>query len=223
MSDEVLKDGKVARWTNYHKTFAQEVRRVSLKETSSKPSCFDLLRTVAEEFGQRMGSGEDLRPEGGRWSFSPLCQTSGKLFEQNGAGFDWPLSGHDVASGMDATILRLVSGARTIRDLNASLADANPQLSLATSGASNGQAFAGATATGTHGSVMGWGGIQDHVIGMHIVGGPRHSHWVEATPTLSDRAMETLGAIRLTDARLFDAALVHLGGLGFVNALLIRR
>jgi len=45
------------------------------------------------------------------------------------------------------------------------------KLSLKTCGASNGQTIVGAMATGAHGSTIDIGGVQDYVVGLHIIAG----------------------------------------------------
>jgi hypothetical protein len=66
--------------------------------------------------------------------------------------------------------------------------------------------------------------MQGHVAGIHLVTGPDSSVWLEHpdNPVLSDAAAQSFGAPTVTrDATLFEAARVHLGGLGIVNAVLL--
>ena len=44
-------------------------------------------------------------------------------------------------------------------------------LCLRTSGASQGQTICGAFSTGTHGSAINCGGMQDYIVGMHVLVG----------------------------------------------------
>jgi hypothetical protein len=95
-------------------------------------------------------------------------------------------------------------------------------LSLPTSGASNGQTICGAIATGTHGSAIDVGSMQDYMLGLHvIVDGGRH-YWIEraSKPVVSDAFCAMLGATLIRDDRLFRAAVVSFGSFGIVHAVL---
>jgi hypothetical protein len=56
---------------------------------------------------------------------------------------------------------------------------------------------------------------------MHLVTGPDRSVWLEPAPMLARDFTRGFADEHVTDAALFDAALVHLGGMGFVNAVLL--
>jgi hypothetical protein len=101
-------------------------------------------------------------------------------------------------------------------------------LALPTSGASDGQSFAGAIATGTHGADMKVGALHDTVLAVHLVVSPTSSVLVQATGgRLNDKAADTLGkwfgiACELkSDDQLFNAARVHLGSLGVVLNVIV--
>jgi FAD/FMN-containing dehydrogenase len=96
-------------------------------------------------------------------------------------------------------------------------------LALPTSGASNGQTIAGAIATGTHGAAWGYGAMQEAVRGIHlVVSGGRHVYLERASePVVTNSFITTLGAERIADDSLFDAALVSFGSFGLVHALLL--
>ena len=94
-------------------------------------------------------------------------------------------------------------------------------LSLSTGGASNGQTLAGAAATGTHGSVLTAGGIQDHIRALQVVT-PSGIFWVEPLrPVMAAGFVADTGSIILRDDDVFAACLVAVGAMGFVTALVI--
>ena len=109
----------------------------------------------------------------------------------------------------------------SVEELNEVL-EAN-QLSLRTSGASNGQTICGAFSTGTHGSAVSLGAMQDYVLGIHIiVDGGKH-YWLEpaSKPIVSDSFCSKLGAELRRDDELFYAALVSFGSFGVIHAVLL--
>jgi FAD/FMN-containing dehydrogenase len=96
--------------------------------------------------------------------------------------------------------------------------------SLPACGASNGQTIAGAIATGTHGSAVRFGGIQEAVRGLHLAVSPGKTVWlVPGTDTATtDGFAAQLGAELVRDDELFNAALVSFGGVGFVLGILLQ-
>ncbi len=96
-------------------------------------------------------------------------------------------------------------------------------LSLRTSGASNGQTLCGAVATGTHGSANQIGSIADGVHGLHIVAEHGDHYWVQRSsrPAASAKFAQILGATMVEDDDLFNAAVVSFGSFGLVHALLL--
>jgi len=97
-------------------------------------------------------------------------------------------------------------------------------LALPTSGASNGQTIAGAMSTGTHGSAHDVGGIQDYILGLHLVAeGGRH-YWIErpAKPTMTQAFADWLGAQLIRDEDLFLSAVVSFGSFGLIHAVMFQ-
>jgi FAD/FMN-containing dehydrogenase len=120
----------------------------------------------------------------------------------------------------------LIAGGMSINAVNRELARRN--LALKTSGASDGQSFAGAIATGTHGADMKVGALHDTVVGIHLVNSPTTSVLLQAAGGgLTDRAAETLATWfgipcqTFSNDELFRASLVHLGSLGVVLNVLV--
>jgi FAD/FMN-containing dehydrogenase len=95
-------------------------------------------------------------------------------------------------------------------------------LSLATSGASNGQTICGAVSTGTHGSANQIGAMQDFILGFQLVSEGGEHCWIEraSRPAVTQNFCDILGTRLVRDDRLFNAALVSFGNFGIIHAVL---
>jgi len=101
-------------------------------------------------------------------------------------------------------------------------------LSLFSSGSFLKPTIAGGFGTASHGSRLGYGGIQNMVLGMHLIVGSGDHVWIEpeSAPVLSETALARLTIdgvpVRLVrDDDRFEDALIHLGGMGIVNGVAI--
>ena len=83
--------------------------------------------------------------------------------------------------------------------------------------------MAGSIATGVNGSRLGYGAIQNMIRGLHFVTAPDRSVYVEpaSRPVLSDAAALVFADEVIRDDAIFDGCLVHLGGMGVVNGLVV--
>ena len=128
--------------------------------------------------------------------------------------------------------LMIAGGGTRLREL-VSVAEAN-NLSLETGGSHLGQSLAGSCGTGTHGSRLRKGGLQNMVRALHIVTGPDSHVWLQpaCSPVLEEADMEQLVAdiparkksvccTLISDDDHFDNALIHLGAMGIVNAMVV--
>ncbi|WP_313670390.1 hypothetical protein [Sandarakinorhabdus sp.] len=108
-------------------------------------------------------------------------------------------------------------------------------LSIQTSGTHMGMTLAGGMATASHGSRLGYGGIQNMIAGMLIVTGEEDAVWLEpeSAPVLNEAALAALlparmrkagltALPRIQDDAMFADALVHLGCMGIVAAVAVR-
>lgn len=172
------------------------------------------------------------------WSFAPLIGTP--VAQLLTAGLSWgsKLAPGSIAAGFkgDRNKLMIAGGGTRLREL-VSLAE-RQGLSLPTGGSHLGQSLAGSFGTGTHGSRIGKGGLQNIVRAMHIVTGPGSHVWLQpgCSPVLSEAAIaqispltppsengsaEQAACLCLSDDQLFNDALIHLGGMGIVNAVVV--
>lgn len=165
-----------------------------------------------------------LRAHGATWSFSPAASIPGGWPLGTGYAnqlFPLPTSHVPAAYVGDRDGLVLCQTGISVAELNMFLEPRGR--SLATSGASNGQTFVGAMSTGTHGSAIDHPAIQGHVRAIQLIPAPDRNLWIEpASNRVTDgRLAAELGATLVADDALFAAALVSLGALGVIHAVLI--
>ena len=168
---------------------------------------------------------KEARGVGGQWSLSGAAITPNYMlntmplnsidigFKETSLVGDWKsISDQVVFSQCGASI----------KELN--LALAKKKLSLSTSGASNGQTIAGAVSTGTHGSTVKFGSMQDFIIGIHMVGEAGQHYWIEeaSNPVVSQQFINSIGATLKQDDDLFRSALVSFGSFGLIHGLLLK-
>lgn len=160
------------------------------------------------------------------WSFSRLVGARDYLIDTAGWSGMRLVHPQDLAASPADPAnrkLALVLGGTRLRELTA-WAQREHGLSIETSGTHLGLSVAGSVATASHGSRLGFGGIQNMVRGLHIVTGPTSSAWIEraSDPVLRQQAAEQFATEIIRDDALFEDVLVHLGGMGLVNALALQ-
>lgn len=169
---------------------------------------------------------QPLRVPGGRWSLSSIGKPEGTLLDLS----NYRSIGKVPAAWLDARDPSispiLVAAGMTINVVNRELSSKG--LALQTSGASDGQTFAGAIATGTHGADLKVGALHDTVLAVHLVVSPTRSVLVQAAHgSLNEHSAEALSkwfgldCELLSDDPLFEAARVHLGSLGVVLNVIV--
>jgi hypothetical protein len=157
------------------------------------------------------------------WSFAPLIgTTTGQLICNGMAGVCGAARGDlDRHCPVGRSRVAFALGGTRLREI-ATWAEAR-KLSIATSGTHLGPTIAGGFGTASHGSRLGYGGLQDMVLGMHLVVGEDKHVWLEpkSRPVLSEAGIAKLAAdgrpveLNRDDARFADA-LIHLGAMGIV-------
>ena len=213
-------------WSNYHGTAACNLKERIELENGDEPDGRAYLKSVAETVLALLKDAKQynipVRPIGAGWSPAPInVVEDGWLVETMRLNRTFKLNADAVHPDCDIApeALLLVQCGATVDEVYESAEQLGR--SLRTGGASNGQSFAGACATGTHGSVWKSGGIQDHVRAIQLVT-PERILWVApSTSVLSDQFVKQTGSEILRDDRAFAAAQVHVGALGFITALLI--
>ncbi|WP_447763129.1 FAD-binding protein [Sphingopyxis panaciterrae] len=220
----IVKLGDEGRWTNYHGTGTCEAAtRFALRSGDAVQGRGELAiaaKAVQDWLVEAQAAGRRVRPLGAGWSPSNvnICSQSWLLHTRR---FNrcFRVGAADVRPGVDSGSLMLVEAGALVDEVSDKLEEQGR--SLWTSGAGNGQTFAGACATGTHGSMVTRGGIQDHVRAVQVVT-PGGVHWIEpAAGVMSDAFIASTGSTALRDDDLFAALQLPVGSLGIVTALVV--
>ncbi len=249
-------------WTNYHLTIGDNDRNQlfpsMLVEDVGRVHCADqggesatarfaatgamLMQHVGHVLGlmtvKQIGPRPITQPfaaglTGRGWSFAPLIGADTSQLMCDGLAGCARLAAASLHPACDAPAgtLALVAGGTRLREL---INWAEPfGLTVATSGTHLGPTIAGGMATASHGSRLGYGGLQNMVVGMHLITGPDEHVWIERAshPVLSDAAARELDVhsaavdktIRvIRDDDLFEDVLVHLGAMGIVNCVAVQ-
>lgn len=175
---------------------------------------------------------------GQAWSFAPLVGTPVAQLLADGLCWSGQLAPELIDSQFngDRDTLVIAGGGTRLRELVA-VAEAGG-LSVPTGGSHLGQSLAGSFGTGTHGSRLGQGGVQNIVRAMHIVTGPTSHVWLQprSAPVLSNSEIaniilqtpqtqagpgQFIACTPISDDDHFGNALIHLGGMGIVNAVVV--
>ncbi|MGH7579294.1 MAG: FAD-binding protein [Gemmatimonadales bacterium] len=223
-----LEDLHQTVWTPKHLTFDQSLQGVfrldnrdpGTNEARYKATAKNLQRLLREAIEK----GVRLRAYGGTWSMSRCAATDGWLIGTKSLNLLFHLRERSIRPEYagDKEALWLAQGGCSIAGLSAQLEGFGQALPAC--GASNGQTIAGAIATGTHGSGVRFGGIQEAVKGLHLIVSPTRTVWlVPATGTATtDGFAQQLDAQLVRDDELFNAALVSFGSTGFVQGVLLQ-
>jgi hypothetical protein len=234
-SHPALKVRQNEQWQDVHHA-NDEVRvtryEVVPKANSATAQLLEVGGAVQAVVQDAFDTGQPLRVPGGRWSLSVIGKPKSTLLDLSNyrrigkvpAPWLTPEFAAQIADSGSSPML--VAAGMTVNVVNRELAAKG--LALQTSGASDGQTFAGAIATGTHGADLKVGALHDTVLALHLVVSPTRSVLVQAAGGgFSEKAAETLGkwfgieCELLSDDQLFEAARVHLGSLGVVLNVIV--
>lgn len=226
----------ITSWENRHQNFKQELTKdasFKLRNDHSLPKNSEKYRATTKNIqwliDHAVKSKIRLRAMGSGWSFSKVAVSEGGIIDTKSLRLSFSITKSYVAhaynnNGGTAENLFFTQCGMSILQLNSKLEkEKRPSRSIKASGASNGQTIAGALSTGTHGAAFNVGAIQDFVVGMHLIVGKNRHVWLErkSNPVLSDKFVDWLGAERIQDDIMFNAALVSFGSFGFIHGVLI--
>jgi len=217
------------QWQDVH--HANDEVRVTRYEVVPKASTTEgqllevggAVRAVVQD---AFDSHQPLRVPGGRWSLSPIGKPKGTLLDLSNYRRIGPVPDAWLDAQAPGISPMLVAAGMTVNVVNRELSAKG--LALQTSGASDGQTFAGAIATGTHGADMKVGALHDTVLALHLVISPKRSVLLQAADgALNENSAEALSqwfgidCELKSDDQLFDAARVHLGSMGVVLNVIV--
>lgn len=223
----VKKDSR--NWSNKHENYSVPVAGLydiwnpDVSDSRMIQGYRATTRSLQNLITDAISEGVRLRAIGSAWSISQAVATDGWLINTKPLNWIFRISDKSVAENYpgDTSNLLFAQCGVSIGELNRYLSERGK--SLKTSGASNGQTIAGALSTGTHGSVMDTGAIQDFVKGLHLITGPDRHVWLEraSNPVITDEFAEKLGAEIIRDDDTFNAALVSFGSFGIIHGVMI--
>ena len=217
------------QWSNKHENFSVPVAGLfdiwnpSVTESQMIKGYQATTRALQQITGDAMSEGVRLKPLGSAWSISRTAVTDGWLINTKPLNWVFRISKTSISEDYkgDHSSLLFAQCGVSIGELNRYLAERDR--SLKTSGASNGQTIAGALSTGTHGSAMHTGAIQDFVVGLHLITGPDRHVWLEreSYPVINETFADRLGAEIIRNDNTFNATLVSFGSFGINHGVMI--
>jgi hypothetical protein len=227
MSQPQIRPTNATEWINRHDTFTQPINNLFDLINGKTADGFDDYNAMTEAIqaflAKASAENKTVRALGGGWSFSKVA-TAEWILNTKMLNMLFPIRNFQSLSpkyqGSPNNLLFVQCG-NSIQELNNWLKQ--NKRSLKTSGASNGQTIAGCFSTGTHGSAIDTGSVQDFVVGMHIITGPSTHIWLErkSYPVVSDALIQKFKTKLVADDELFNAALVSFGSFGFIHGGMI--
>lgn len=213
-------------WSNEHNNVNKQIlHRYQIYNTTGWK---DGLAGIQEMLRQARSKMERVRSYGGKWSLSDVAVCNDNMHDTKPLTF-YATLGKSTLNGnplfndplpLEKRMYYFQSGAQIVQINN--VLEKNG-LSLPTTGASNGQTIAGAVSTGTHGSALKVGAMQDYVRALHIVTSEKEHYIIQpASRTIVNKTLSDIfGAVLLTDDDLFYSALVSFGSFGIIHGIIL--
>jgi hypothetical protein len=210
---------------NEHRNISQNMDAVALLEEDWQDALVPSLQQRGDLLGEfihdQVTWAKSLCPTGAVWSQSGLFRSRATqvVTERDQAIWEIPADALHSSVTKPAEHFVMVAGGTRIATLVSWLEHRG--LSLRTAGSHKGQAVAGMFATGAHGSALEETGFDGHVRGMLMACGRDSSFWLEDpdNKVLTDDFTAQFG--QAGPHAHFRDALIHLGGMGLVNAVLL--
>jgi FAD/FMN-containing dehydrogenase len=216
------------KWENRHKTFKDPIKNMltvfngagDAVSTYNKVTqeIMDLIKTATDE-------GTTLRALGAGWSWHQIMTggPKGIILDTKPLNTIFSMSQERIVPSYirDVKNLKFVQCGAGIWEINEALKPEN--LSLKTTGASNGQTIAGLIGTGAHGSAIDVGAAQDFVVGLHIIVGKNRHVYIErdSYKVVNQSFADKFGAELIRNDDIFNAAIVSFGCFGFVHGVMV--
>lgn len=218
------------KWTNKHNTVTQPIDRLydiwnpKIASANEKVEALDVtVQAMQSLIEDAIADNHRLRAIGSGWSISDVAAMDGRIVNTKPLNWIFQISEGSVSGSYEGSNQDLL-----LAQCGASIAQLNEHLvgrerSLKTQGASNGQTIVGAFSTGSHGSAIDIGAIENYVVGLHLIVGPSRHIWLERAsyPVVSDQFVQKLHTELVRNDSLFNAALVSFGSFGIIHAAMI--
>ncbi|SDM21340.1 FAD-binding protein [Kriegella aquimaris] len=224
---------KRQRWNTLHKNgpFALKLFiTTKLEKNSSGLTDFEKYNDAAKEIQklikQAADNNEQFRAIGSKWSMSNIAHCKDRMHYNSFMNLKFPIFEGEIHkdSTYEHSNLHWFQCGNKIKEISGYLERRGK--SLKTTGASNGQTIAGCISTGVHGSTIDVGSVQDYVVGLNLITGPKPEDNIylerKSKPALRDTYAANFNAAKIIrDDEIFNAALVGLGSMGFVHGVVI--
>jgi len=224
---KLIKTG-AKEWPNQHQTFTETIKDLYIVANEPALDALegynDTTKGLQRLISEAIKTNTPIRSLGAGWSWTKIATVKdGIMIDTKQLNTTMNISIQSVVPGYKGDIKKLLFAqcGNGIWELNDELR--GKKLSLKTCGASNGQTIVGAMSTGAHGSTIDVGGVQDFVVGMHIIFGADRHIYLErkSTPIVSASFIQNLETELVQDDDLFNAALVSFGSFGIIHGVMI--
>ncbi len=223
---------EIGEWNTFHSNgpFKTKVLyKTSLAGKGNMPSLIDRYNDAAVEIQRllqnAMDNNEGFRAFGSSWSMNHIAHQKDNMHFNSEMNLKKAILDEEVHpdSRFKRENLFFFQCGNIIKEMHKFVFDHGKALKA--TGASNGQTIAGCISTGVHGSALDTGSVQDWVVGINLITGPGPNDIVylerESEPVLTDDFANSINARVIRNDDLFDAALVSLGGFGFIHGVVI--
>lgn len=215
-------------WTNEHNNVKKQVLHRYQISNNTATQWKDGLKGIQEMIADVRSRSERLRSYGGKWSLSDVAICNDSIHDSKPLTYYGPVGKKSIigkplykdAKPLEKRLFYFQSGAQ-INQINRALEDRGN--CLATTGASNGQTIAGAISTGTHGSALKIGAMQDYVRALHIVTSENEHIIVQpaTNPIINKGFSDIFGAKLINDDKLYLSTLVSFGSFGVIHGIIL--
>jgi hypothetical protein len=222
----------IGTWDTFHNNGPFPTKMLHITELEGKgnmPVSIDRYNDGAQEMQRLIQEALDnnygFRAYGSAWSLSAIAHHKDRMHYNGNMNLKITIDSDDLHPNTTYHHKNLFffECGNTIKEISNFLSAHGK--SLKASGASNGQTIAGCISTGVHGSGLDAGAVQDFVIGLNIIIGPNPEDIVylerHTKPALNDAFLQKIKARIIRNDDLFNAALVGLGGFGFIHGVVI--
>jgi len=185
----------------------------------------DVALEIQKQLQLALDNNDRFRAIGSKWSMSNIAHCKDRMHYNAFMNLKFSIFEgeiHSDSSYQHNNLYWFQSGNR-IKEISRFLEKRGK--SLKTTGASNGQTIAGCISTGVHGSTMDVGSVQDYVVGINLITGPKPEDnlYIErkSKPALKDIYVKNFAPVIIRDDDIFNAVLVGLGSMGFIHGVVI--
>ncbi len=216
------------QWENKHEVFTEQIKDMYIPANEPAMDALegynDATRGLQAMLKDCIQNNLPIRSLGAGWSWTKIATVKdGIMIDTKQLNTTLDITAKSVVPAYTGDVNKLLFAqcGNGVWELSKQLRPKN--LSLKTSGASNGQTIAGAISTGAHGSSLDVGAVQDYIIGMHLIVGPNRHIWLErkTAPVVSSSFIQALQTELVQDDDLFNAALVSFGSFGIIHGVMV--